>query len=250
MALHDLEELDNDLGRRTDQDLALAGLLGVVDGVERIVEDGGADHVGGVEWRFSSRESGNEVSTKFIHVSLSTSAAARARKSALERFDELTKSTRVQPLIFSEEERRIARHRVALPSVTLHDIGVQQSHLSMVLLFPIARGCGGGARLGLPSPATKKKRHPPGIRCLYISRSNRPSSGECCCFTYLLKLTKKSVTEWAKKERSSSSNSHQTPTPPSPVEKKKWVVCPCGPCTTNCPKGNALSQSIFSQLVA
>ena len=32
---------------------------------------------------------------------------------------------------------------------------------------------------------------------------------------------------------------------PSPVEKKKWVVCPGGPCTTNCPKGNALSQSIF-----
>lgn len=48
MALHDLEELDNDLGGRTDHDLALAGLLGVVDGVERIVEDGGADHVGGV----------------------------------------------------------------------------------------------------------------------------------------------------------------------------------------------------------
>lgn len=54
MALHDLEELDNDLGRRTDQDLALARLLGVVDGVERIVEDGGANHGSGFI-RFSNR---------------------------------------------------------------------------------------------------------------------------------------------------------------------------------------------------
>lgn len=75
MTLHNLEELDDDLGRRSDQDLALAGLLGVVDGVERIVEDGSANHFGGLsEWRFSSRGSGSEVSagktTKF-HVSLS-----------------------------------------------------------------------------------------------------------------------------------------------------------------------------------
>lgn len=48
MTLHNLEELDDDLGRRSDQDLALASLLGVVDGVERIVEDGSADHFGGV----------------------------------------------------------------------------------------------------------------------------------------------------------------------------------------------------------
>jgi len=44
--LHDRKELDDDLGARADQDLALAGLLGVVDGVERIVQDGGL-HVGG-----------------------------------------------------------------------------------------------------------------------------------------------------------------------------------------------------------
>lgn len=53
MALHDLQELDNDLGRRADQDLPLAPLLGVVDAVERIVQDGGADHLVGcgvVEW--------------------------------------------------------------------------------------------------------------------------------------------------------------------------------------------------------
>jgi hypothetical protein len=49
VTLHDLEELDNDLGARSDQDLALAGLLGVVDGVEGIVEDGSADHFGGID---------------------------------------------------------------------------------------------------------------------------------------------------------------------------------------------------------
>lgn len=54
--LHDREELDDDLGGRTDEDLALAGLLGVVHGVKRIVEDGGLDHFGGlVESRFSNR---------------------------------------------------------------------------------------------------------------------------------------------------------------------------------------------------
>lgn len=46
--LHDLQELDNDLGGRSDQDLALAGLLGVVDALKSVVENGGADHLGGV----------------------------------------------------------------------------------------------------------------------------------------------------------------------------------------------------------
>ena len=46
--LHDVQEADDDLGGRTDQDLALAGLLGVVDGVERIVENGSLDHFGGL----------------------------------------------------------------------------------------------------------------------------------------------------------------------------------------------------------
>ena len=44
MLLHHLQELDNDLRARADQDLALASLLGVVDGIERIVEDGSFDH--------------------------------------------------------------------------------------------------------------------------------------------------------------------------------------------------------------
>lgn len=57
VALHDLEELDNDLGARSDHNLTLAGLLGVVDGVERIVENGSADHFGGLlGWRFSNRD--------------------------------------------------------------------------------------------------------------------------------------------------------------------------------------------------
>lgn len=53
MALHDGQELDDDLGGRTDQDLALASLLGVVDGIEAIVEDGSLDHFGGCARRFS-----------------------------------------------------------------------------------------------------------------------------------------------------------------------------------------------------
>jgi hypothetical protein len=51
--LHDSQELDDDLAGRADQDLALASLLGVVDGVERIVEDGSLDHFDGVIGRFS-----------------------------------------------------------------------------------------------------------------------------------------------------------------------------------------------------
>lgn len=54
--LHDLEELDNDLGGGPDHNLALAALLGIVERVEGIVEDGSADHLGGIEgWRFSNR---------------------------------------------------------------------------------------------------------------------------------------------------------------------------------------------------
>lgn len=63
--LHDLQELDNDLGRRSDQDLALAGLLGVVDVLEGIVENGGADHLGGcvgMSWRRFSNLVRDEVS--------------------------------------------------------------------------------------------------------------------------------------------------------------------------------------------
>jgi hypothetical protein len=55
VALHDSQELDNDLGGRADQDLALASLLGVVDSIEAIVEDGSLDHFGGC-LRFSMAE--------------------------------------------------------------------------------------------------------------------------------------------------------------------------------------------------
>ena len=48
MTLHDSQKLDDDLGAGSDKDLALASLLGVVDGVERIVKDGGLNHFGGV----------------------------------------------------------------------------------------------------------------------------------------------------------------------------------------------------------
>lgn len=64
VTLHDLEELDNDLGAGADQNLTLASLLGVVDGVERIVEDGSSNHVGGVVEAeiLKSKKTGNEVS--------------------------------------------------------------------------------------------------------------------------------------------------------------------------------------------
>jgi hypothetical protein len=52
VTLHDGQELDDDLGGGSDQDLALASLLGVVDGIERIVEDGSLDHFDGCR-RFS-----------------------------------------------------------------------------------------------------------------------------------------------------------------------------------------------------
>lgn len=55
MLLHNLQELDNDLRARANEHLALAGLLGVVDGVQRIVEDGSLDHIGGIELGFSRR---------------------------------------------------------------------------------------------------------------------------------------------------------------------------------------------------
>lgn len=44
MLLHQGQELDNDLGGRTNQNLALATLLGIVDVVEAIVQDGNTDH--------------------------------------------------------------------------------------------------------------------------------------------------------------------------------------------------------------
>jgi len=43
--LHDRKELDDDLGGRTDKNLTLSTLLGVVDVVQSIVEDGDTDHV-------------------------------------------------------------------------------------------------------------------------------------------------------------------------------------------------------------
>lgn len=47
MLLYDLEELDNDLGGWSDQDLALASLLSVVDALKSVIENGGSDHFGG-----------------------------------------------------------------------------------------------------------------------------------------------------------------------------------------------------------
>jgi len=57
MALHHSQELDDDLGAGPDKDLALARLFGVVDGIERIVENGSLDHVG--DWKRFSMAGGD-----------------------------------------------------------------------------------------------------------------------------------------------------------------------------------------------
>ena len=64
MLLHNLQELDNHLRTGPDHDLALSSLLGVVDGLERIVEDGcfyhDCDRIG---LRFSRRGCG----VRYLH---------------------------------------------------------------------------------------------------------------------------------------------------------------------------------------
>lgn len=45
MLLHDGQELDDDLGRRTDENLSLSTLFSVVDVVKTIVQDGNSDHI-------------------------------------------------------------------------------------------------------------------------------------------------------------------------------------------------------------
>ena len=72
--LHDTQEFDDDLGAGTDEDLALAGFLGVVDGIERIIEDTCLDHDDDcVSLRFSTRQ--REVrylhQEEVIHISFS-----------------------------------------------------------------------------------------------------------------------------------------------------------------------------------
>jgi hypothetical protein len=47
MSLHDIQELDDDLGARPDHDLSLARLLGIVDALERVAQHTGANHCDG-----------------------------------------------------------------------------------------------------------------------------------------------------------------------------------------------------------
>ena len=49
MFLHDTEKLDDNLGGRADQNLSLSRLLGIVDSIERIVENRGFDNDCGLE---------------------------------------------------------------------------------------------------------------------------------------------------------------------------------------------------------
>lgn len=48
MLLHDTEELDDDLGTRSDHDLSLSSLLSIVDRLEAVIEDRCSSHSDGV----------------------------------------------------------------------------------------------------------------------------------------------------------------------------------------------------------
>lgn len=54
VSLHDSQELNDDLRARSDEDLSLAGLLGIVERIKSVVENGSLDHCGGIA-RFSDR---------------------------------------------------------------------------------------------------------------------------------------------------------------------------------------------------
>ena len=73
--LHDRQIFDDDLGAGSDQDLTLASLLGIVDGLERIVQDGGFDHIGGCfrSMRFSSSCEGEELEVSAVGKLVSSS---------------------------------------------------------------------------------------------------------------------------------------------------------------------------------
>ena len=47
MLLHAMQEFDNDFRTGSDQDLSLSSFLGIVDGIERIIEDASLDHTDG-----------------------------------------------------------------------------------------------------------------------------------------------------------------------------------------------------------
>jgi hypothetical protein len=68
--LHDSQELGDDLGARSDKHLALTSLLGVVDGVERIVEDGCLDHFVGIGLLTEKRDSQIELNRTGDEVSV------------------------------------------------------------------------------------------------------------------------------------------------------------------------------------
>jgi hypothetical protein len=67
MALHDSQHLDNDLRARPDHDLAFSSLLGIVDAIESIVEDGCADHlVGGRRRGGDSQVVGKSLEMRYL----------------------------------------------------------------------------------------------------------------------------------------------------------------------------------------
>ena len=105
MLLHHLQELDDDLGARADHDLALASLLGVVDGLERIVEDGCFDHDGGSEI-LRARIAARGICMKCILLAFKSHASAKSALWCSERAH--TKGSSARPC--EDQARRYRRH--------------------------------------------------------------------------------------------------------------------------------------------
>jgi len=67
VTLHDSQELGDNLGAGSDEDLALSGLLGIVDRLKSVVENRSLDHFGGsVEMEILKSLRRYEVSAKRI----------------------------------------------------------------------------------------------------------------------------------------------------------------------------------------
>lgn len=80
MLLHDAQELDDDLRAGADENLALAALLSVVDGVERIVKDGSLDHFDRLTEILKRRDAVRGIcrEEEQNHVSLSEAMSAKS----------------------------------------------------------------------------------------------------------------------------------------------------------------------------
>ena len=71
MLLHDTQEFDDDFGAWADEDLSLPSFFGVVNGIERIIENTCLDHCCGQSEILNSTEGGEvSVAGRIFHISL------------------------------------------------------------------------------------------------------------------------------------------------------------------------------------